>query len=50
MQYAKMVDGLAKLPGYERGVSIRGAPYDYRCVINNFYVSTPFMPLIISTR
>lgn len=30
IQYAKMVKGLAELPGYERGVNIRGAPYDFR--------------------
>ena len=30
VQYETMIAGFAELPGYERGISIRGAPYDYR--------------------
>jgi len=30
LQYELMVAGIEALPGYRRGISIRGAPYDYR--------------------
>ncbi|KAL5258335.1 hypothetical protein ACHWQZ_G008986 [Mnemiopsis leidyi] len=34
VQFEKLIVGLEKLPGYQRGISIRGAPYDFRYTPN----------------
>ncbi|XP_063679907.1 phospholipase A2 group XV-like [Bolinopsis microptera] len=34
VQFEKLIIGIEKLPGYTRGISIRGAPYDFRYTPN----------------